>query len=127
MIGFLSELHALGVDLMLHQQGLDTTTPAGKAMFQMMGVFAEFERAMIRERVKAGLDRARAQGKRLGRPTIDARTETTIRKALRKGDAGIRKPGSASAHGQCRRSRLKWRPSKSNCSRAGNDHETSHV
>jgi DNA invertase Pin-like site-specific DNA recombinase len=61
LIGFLSELHALGVDLMLHQQGLDTTTPAGKAMFQMMGVFAEFERAMIRERVKAGLERARAQ------------------------------------------------------------------
>jgi hypothetical protein len=49
LIGFLSELHALGIDLMLHQQGLDTTTPAGKAMFQMMGVFAEFERAMIRE------------------------------------------------------------------------------
>jgi DNA invertase Pin-like site-specific DNA recombinase len=68
LIGFLSELHALGVDLMLHQQGLDTTTPAGKAMFQMMGVFAEFERAMIRERVKAGLERARAQGKTLGRP-----------------------------------------------------------
>ena len=62
LIGFLSELHALGIDLMLHQQGLDTTTPAGKAMFQMMGVFAEFERAMIRERVKAGLDRTRAQG-----------------------------------------------------------------
>jgi DNA invertase Pin-like site-specific DNA recombinase len=70
LIGFLSELHALGIDLMLHQQGLDTTTPAGKAMFQMMGVFAEFERAMIRERVKAGLERARAQGKTLGRPTM---------------------------------------------------------
>ncbi len=63
LVGFLSELHALGIDLMLHQQGLDTTTPAGKAMFQMMGVFAEFERAMIRERVKAGLDRA--QGNRV--------------------------------------------------------------
>ena len=85
-----SELHALGVDLMLHQQGLDTTTPAGKAMFQMMGVFAEFERAMIRERVKAGLERARAQGKTLGRPTISASTDAAIRKALKKGDAGIR-------------------------------------
>jgi DNA invertase Pin-like site-specific DNA recombinase len=41
-----SELHALRIDLFLHQQGLDTTTPAGKALFQMMGVFAEFERAM---------------------------------------------------------------------------------
>ena len=83
LIGFLSELHALGIDLMLHQQGLDTTTPAGKAMFQMMGVFAEFERAMIRERVKAGLERARAQGKTLGRPTITAATDAAIRKALK--------------------------------------------
>jgi DNA invertase Pin-like site-specific DNA recombinase len=60
LVGFLSELHALRVDLFLHQQGLDTTTPAGKAMFQMMGVFAEFERAMIQERVRAGLARARS-------------------------------------------------------------------
>ena len=57
MLGFLGELHAKGVDLYLHQQGLDTRTPAGKALFQMMGVFAEFERAMIRERVRAGLER----------------------------------------------------------------------
>jgi DNA invertase Pin-like site-specific DNA recombinase len=75
---------------MLHQQGLDTTTPTGKAMFQMMGVFAECERAMIRERVKAGLERARAQGKTLGRPTIGTATETAIRKAL-KSDVGILK------------------------------------
>jgi DNA invertase Pin-like site-specific DNA recombinase len=59
LIGFLSELHALGIDLFLHQQGLDTMTPAGKAMFQMMGVFAEFERSMVQERVRAGLRRAR--------------------------------------------------------------------
>ena len=45
LIAFLGELHALGIDLFLHQQGLDTTTPAGKAMFQMLGVFAEFEPA----------------------------------------------------------------------------------
>jgi DNA invertase Pin-like site-specific DNA recombinase len=62
LVGFLSDLHALGIDLFLHQQGLDTTTPSGKAMFQMMGVFAEFERAMIQERVRAGLARARAEG-----------------------------------------------------------------
>ena len=68
LVGFLSELHALKIDLFLRQQGLDTTTPAGKAMFQMMGVFAEFERAMIQERVRAGLARARSEGKRLGRP-----------------------------------------------------------
>jgi DNA invertase Pin-like site-specific DNA recombinase len=47
LLDFLRELHAKGVDLFLHQQGLDTSTPAGKAMFQMLGVFAEFERAMI--------------------------------------------------------------------------------
>jgi DNA invertase Pin-like site-specific DNA recombinase len=70
LVAFLSELHALGIDLFLHQQGLDTTTPAGKAMFQMLGVFAEFERAMIAERVRAGLARARSEGKRLGRPRI---------------------------------------------------------
>jgi DNA invertase Pin-like site-specific DNA recombinase len=58
LVGFLSELHALKIDLFLRQQGLDTTTPAGKAMFQMMGVFAEFERAMIAERVRVGLARA---------------------------------------------------------------------
>jgi DNA invertase Pin-like site-specific DNA recombinase len=68
LIGFLSELHALGIDLFLHQQGLDTTTPAGKAMFQMLGVFAEFERSMIKERVRAGLARAKEAGTKLGRP-----------------------------------------------------------
>jgi DNA invertase Pin-like site-specific DNA recombinase len=68
LIGFLGELHGKHVDMYLHQQGLDTSTPAGRAMFQMLGVFAEFERAMIRERVNAGLARARAQGKTLGRP-----------------------------------------------------------
>ncbi len=76
LVGFLSELHAVGVDLFLFQQGLDTTTPAGKAMFHMSGVFAEFERAMISERVKAGLNRARAQGKTLGRrPTSPAKVK----------------------------------------------------
>lgn len=54
-VAFLSELHAVKVDLFLHQQGFDTTTPAGKAMFQMLGVFAEFERSIIQERVRAGL------------------------------------------------------------------------
>jgi DNA invertase Pin-like site-specific DNA recombinase len=90
LIGFLGELHALRVDLFLHQQGLDTSTPAGKAMFQMMGVFAEFERAMIRERVQAGLQRARAQGKRLGRPRVAEHLEERIR-TLRAGGMGIRK------------------------------------
>jgi DNA invertase Pin-like site-specific DNA recombinase len=84
LVAFLAELHALRIDLYLHQQGLDTTTPAGKAMFQMMGVFAEFERAMIQERVRAGLARARDEGKRLGRPPIAEGLEERIRAALDK-------------------------------------------
>ena len=71
LLGFLRDLHAKRVDLFLHQQGLDTSTPSGRAMFQMLGVFAEFERAMIRERVMAGLARARAEGKQLGRRTVE--------------------------------------------------------
>ena len=76
LVGMLSEIHAAGVDLYLHQQAIDTTTPAGRAMFQMMGVFAEFERSIIRERVKSGMARAKAQGKRLGKPAVpDAKVE----------------------------------------------------
>jgi DNA invertase Pin-like site-specific DNA recombinase len=65
-------LQAKGVDLFLHQQGLDTSTPSGRAMFQMLGVFDEFERAMIRERVMAGLSRAKADGIQLGRRRLEA-------------------------------------------------------
>jgi DNA invertase Pin-like site-specific DNA recombinase len=71
LLDFLRELHAKGVDLFLHQQGLDTSTPAGKAMFQMLGVFAEFERAMIHSRIMAGLARAKSQGVQLGRRRIE--------------------------------------------------------
>jgi len=90
LVALLSDLQAKGVDLYLHQQGLDTTTPAGTAMFQMCGVFAQFERAMIQERVKAGLERARAQGKRLGRPRTPDRVEQAIRAARQQGK-GIKK------------------------------------
>jgi DNA invertase Pin-like site-specific DNA recombinase len=72
LVSTLGELRAAGVDLFLHQQALDTTTPSGRAMFGMLSVFAEFERAMIQERVKAGLARARSNGKRLGRPKTAA-------------------------------------------------------
>jgi DNA invertase Pin-like site-specific DNA recombinase len=90
LVSFLGELKAKGVDLYLHRQGLDTSTPAGKAMFQMMGVFAEFERAMIVERVKAGLIRARKEGRVGGRPRVDTRKEQRARDMLAAG-AGIRK------------------------------------
>ncbi|RWN38727.1 MAG: recombinase family protein, partial [Mesorhizobium sp.] len=68
LVNVLDDLHSHSVDLYLHQQAVDTTTPTGKAMYQMTGVFAEFERSMISERVKAGLQRAKDQGKKLGRP-----------------------------------------------------------
>jgi DNA invertase Pin-like site-specific DNA recombinase len=87
LAAFLSELHALRIDLFLHQQGLDTTTPGGKAMFQMMGVFAEFERAMIQERVRAGLKRAVSEGKQLGRPRIAEELEQRILDALKAGSS----------------------------------------
>lgn len=84
LVSMLTEIHAAGIDLYLHQQAIDTTTPAGKAMFQMMGVFAEFERAMIRDRVKAGMARAKAQGKRLGKPAVsDAKVEAVKAELLR--------------------------------------------
>jgi DNA invertase Pin-like site-specific DNA recombinase len=85
LVGFLNEIHALGIDLFLHQQGVDTTTPAGKALFQMLGVLAEFERALIQERVKAGLQRARKEGKPLGRPRVSAKVEDQIRQARASG------------------------------------------
>ena len=85
LVGFLTELHGAGVDLYLHQQALDTTTPSGKAMFQMMGVFAEFERSMISERVKSGLARTKAKGTKLGRPKSSPKTEAQILKLRSKG------------------------------------------
>ena len=85
LVVFLGELKAAGVDLFLHQQALDTSTPSGRALFQMLGVFAEFEAAMIRERTRAGLVRARAQGKRLGRPPITSAVSTAVLRSLVEG------------------------------------------
>ncbi len=63
------ELAALGVDLVVLDQHIDTTTPSGRLLFHVLAAIAEFERDLIRERVKAGLERAKAKGVRLGRPT----------------------------------------------------------
>ena len=94
LVGFLSELHALRMELYLHQQGLDTATPAGKAMFQMMGVFAEFERAMIVDRVKSGLRLAKLRGtksgKPIGRPRVPEHTRKAIQAAYKAGGIGMR-------------------------------------
>jgi DNA invertase Pin-like site-specific DNA recombinase len=90
LVSMLSEIHGAGIDLYLHQQAIDTTTPAGTAMFQMMGVFAEFERSMIRERVKAGMARARAQGKRLGKPAVPAAKIEAIKAELARGTGQVK-------------------------------------
>ena len=92
LLSILQGLHEKGVGLFLHQQGLDTTTTAGKAMFQMLGVFAEFERGIIRERVNAGLARARANGVRLGRRRVKPSVEAQIVELRAKGN-GILKIG----------------------------------
>lgn len=92
LVSFLTELQALRCDLYLHQQALDTSTPSGRAMFQMLGVFAEFERGMIRERVNAGLARARANGTKLGRRPVEAKVEARIR-ALKAEGMGILRIG----------------------------------
>jgi len=92
LLGFLQGLHDKGVDLFLHQQGLDTSTTAGKAMFQMLGVFAEFERGIIRERVNAGLARAKAKGTKLGRRPVKPSVEARIRE-LKATGMGILKIG----------------------------------
>jgi DNA invertase Pin-like site-specific DNA recombinase len=86
LLGILQALHDKGVDLFLHQQGLDTSTSAGRAMFQMLGVFAEFERGIIRERVNAGLARARANGTKLGRRPVKPVVEARIRQLRARGD-----------------------------------------
>ena len=92
LLGILQSLHDKGTDLFLHQQGLDTSTVAGKAMFQMLGVFAEFERGFIRERINAGLARAKAKGTKLGRRTVKPSVEARIRE-LRSTGVGILKIG----------------------------------
>src|SRR5262249_55497895 len=85
LVASLSELQAKGVGLYLHQQALDTSTPAGEAMFQMLGVFAQFERAMIVDRVNAGLARARAKGVPLGRPMANygAKDKAAVEQRIR--------------------------------------------
>jgi DNA invertase Pin-like site-specific DNA recombinase len=85
LLGTLQTLSDAKVGLVLHQQAIDTTTPAGRALFQMLGVFAEFERSMIQARIHAGLDRARKQGVRLGRPKVPGSKRRAVEAALEAG------------------------------------------
>ena len=82
LVTFLTEINAKGVDLYLHQQALDTSTPSGRAMFGMLSVFADFEREMIISRIKAGLARST---KRSGRPPLDAEKVERIKQSIADG------------------------------------------
>ena len=106
LLDTLSELDAVCVALVLHQQAIDTTTPAGRMFFQVTGAFAEFERGMIRSRVMAGLERARSRGVRLGRPRTGAKVEAAIRARLIRGE-GIKKVAKAIGVGNGTVSRIK--------------------
>ena len=85
LLATLQELQHLGVGFVSLTEALDLTTPAGRAMAALLAVFAEFEREILRERVRAGLAHARQNGKKLGRPTTAARHTAEIRKLHRDG------------------------------------------
>jgi DNA invertase Pin-like site-specific DNA recombinase len=85
LLATVQHLESCKVDLFIDQQSIDTTTPTGRLMFQMVGAFAEFERSMIRQRVNAGLKRAVANGKKLGRPLNDPKAIERARAALQQG------------------------------------------
>ena len=85
LLATLQELEHLGVGFVSLTEALDLTTPAGRAMAGLLAVFAEFERDILRERVRAGLDHARQNGKRLGRPATAVLHTAEIRKLHRSG------------------------------------------
>lgn len=85
LINTLDELGHLGVDFISYDNNLDTSTPTGKLVFQIVGAVAEFEKDIIRERVKAGLENAKRKGKRLGRPPIPRATFQKAKKLRAKG------------------------------------------
>lgn len=90
LIGLLGDLQASGCDLFLHQQALDTSSPSGRAMFAMSGIFAELERHLVSARVKSGQARARARGVTFGRPTLGRDRVARVEQALARGDLSIR-------------------------------------
>ena len=85
LVSTLQELQHLGVGFVSLTEALDLTTPAGRAMAGLLAVFAEFERDILRERVRAGLDHARQQGTQLGRPPSVAHNAAEVQKLCRQG------------------------------------------
>lgn len=105
LVAFLADVQARGVDLYLHQQAIDTSTPSGRMLFQLLGVFSEFERAMIRSRVVAGLDRVRGK-KRLGRPPMTSDRVDQIKRLLMTG-TGVRETARQTGAGNATVQRIK--------------------
>ena len=91
LVSFLNEIHSVDCDLYIHQSGIDTTTPSGKIMFQMCGVFAEFERGMTSDRVKCGQERAKSQVKHISRPSSLNEGLSHSIKYMREQGVGIRR------------------------------------
>lgn len=87
LVAFLGDIQARGCDLYLHQQSVDTSTPSGRMLFQMLAVFSEFERELVKGRVRAGLARARAKGVQFGRPSLSPDRVERVEKALKDGQS----------------------------------------
>ena len=86
LTGFMKDVQATGVDLYIHQQAINTATPAGRMVFGIFSALGEYERELIRERINAGLARARAEGKKLGRPSnVNDSVRTSVRVLREKG------------------------------------------
>ena len=83
LVNALSEFEGLGIDFISYNEGADTTTPQGKLLFGIMASLAEFERSLIAERVKAGMQRAKAQGTHTGRPALPSLTRAKVEELLR--------------------------------------------
>jgi len=90
LVGFMNEIQSMGVDLYVHQQAIDTTTPSGRMIFSIFSALGEYERELIRERIIAGQKRARAKGVKIGRPSkLNDAVRTSV-KLLRDGGMGIK-------------------------------------
>jgi DNA invertase Pin-like site-specific DNA recombinase len=90
LVGFMNDIQAMGVELYVHQQAIDTTTPSGRMTFSIFSALGEYERELIRERIMAGQKRARAQGVKIGRPSkLNDAVRTSV-KLLRDGGMGIK-------------------------------------
>jgi DNA invertase Pin-like site-specific DNA recombinase len=92
LVGFMNDIQAMGVDLYVHQQAIDTTTPSGRMIFSIFSALGEYERELIRERIMAGEKRARAQaqGVKIGRPSkLNDAVRTSV-KLLCDGGMGIK-------------------------------------